>query len=105
DLGEAVSVEAVTAYCYEDLGAWIFFPKGLSLETSLDGSQFQRVSEQSFPIPEAERAPSQQAFRMRFGARQARYLRVRVQNVGEPPAWHPGAGGKAWVFVSELMVE
>jgi hypothetical protein len=35
----------------------------------------------------------------------ARYVRVRAKNVGVCPAWHPGAGGKAWIFVDEIIVE
>ena len=105
DLGAAGPVRAVTAYCYEDVGAWIFHPKGLVVETSADGQQFQRAGSQAFPVATGERAPGREAFRVSLGNANARYLRVRVQNVTEVPAWHPSAGGKAWVFVSELMVE
>jgi len=35
----------------------------------------------------------------------ARYVRVRAKNYGKCPDWHPGAGGKTWIFVDEIVVE
>jgi len=32
-----------------------------------------------------------------------RYLKIIAQNIGVCPEWHPGAGGKAWVFVDEIV--
>ena len=34
-----------------------------------------------------------------------RYVRVTARNVGVCPAWHPGAGGKAWMFSDEIVIE
>ena len=39
-----------------------------------------------------------------FGSRSARYVRLRATGVKTCPDWHPGAGGKAWIFVDELVV-
>ena len=36
---------------------------------------------------------------------QARYVRVVAKNIGTIPDWHPGAGGKAWIFADEIIVE
>ena len=35
----------------------------------------------------------------------ARYIKVKATNIGECPEWHKGAGGKAWLFVDEIIVE
>ena len=34
----------------------------------------------------------------------ARFVRVRAKNIGVCPAWHPGNGGAAWIFVDEIQV-
>ena len=34
-----------------------------------------------------------------------RYVRVQAENVGVCPEWHPGAGGKSWVFSDEMIIE
>ena len=33
-----------------------------------------------------------------------RYVRVHAYNLGKIPAWHPGAGYQAYIFVDELIV-
>ncbi|NOR11849.1 MAG: hypothetical protein GQ545_01195, partial [Candidatus Aminicenantes bacterium] len=35
----------------------------------------------------------------------ARYIRIKARNVGICPDWHPGAGGKAWLFCDEIIIE
>ena len=34
----------------------------------------------------------------------ARYVRVHAYNLGKIPAWHPGAGAEAFIFVDEVMI-
>ena len=33
-----------------------------------------------------------------------RYVRVHAYNLGKIPSWHPGAGGDAYIFVDEILV-
>ncbi|MCK7477155.1 MAG: hypothetical protein M0C28_06325 [Candidatus Moduliflexus flocculans] len=40
-----------------------------------------------------------------FEARPARFVRVLASSVGTVPDWHYGAGGKAWLFADEIIVE
>ena len=35
----------------------------------------------------------------------ARYVRVKAYNLGKIPAWHPGAGFDAFIFVDEIFIE
>ncbi|HOI86312.1 MAG TPA: hypothetical protein PLV51_00475 [Lentimicrobium sp.] len=35
----------------------------------------------------------------------ARYIKVRAKTFGTIPPWHLGAGGQAYIFVDEIMVE
>jgi uncharacterized Rossmann fold enzyme len=35
----------------------------------------------------------------------ARYVRVHAYNLGKIPSWHPGAGGNAYIFVDEIIIE
>ena len=34
----------------------------------------------------------------------ARFVRVLARNGGPLPAWHPGTGEKAWLFIDEIQV-
>ncbi|MCX6169376.1 MAG: hypothetical protein NTX65_08550 [Ignavibacteriales bacterium] len=44
-------------------------------------------------------------FSLSFDKTKIRYIKVIAKNVGRCPAWHPGAGGKSWIFVDEIIVE
>ncbi|MBT5057023.1 MAG: hypothetical protein HOM68_10835, partial [Gemmatimonadetes bacterium] len=35
----------------------------------------------------------------------ARYVKVLLRNRKACPPWHGGAGGKAWVFTDEIVIE
>jgi hypothetical protein len=32
-------------------------------------------------------------------------VRVKAKSIGVCPAWHKGAGNKAWLFVGEIVIE
>jgi hypothetical protein len=34
-----------------------------------------------------------------------RYLRITAENQKVCPPWHPSAGGKAWLFMDEIIVD
>ena len=40
-----------------------------------------------------------------IASQSARYIRIRAVNFGKIPAWHPGSGGDAWIFVDEIIVD
>lgn len=35
----------------------------------------------------------------------AHYVKAFAKNLGEIPAWHPGAGSPAFIFIDEITVE
>jgi hypothetical protein len=34
-----------------------------------------------------------------------RYIKIYAENIKTCPDWHPGAGGKAWIFIDEVVIE
>jgi hypothetical protein len=38
------------------------------------------------------------------GGSAARFVRLVAENYGPLPAWHPGRGQPAWIFVDEIVV-
>ena len=42
---------------------------------------------------------------LEFAPRPARYVRLQARGIGLCPAGHAGAGGKAWLFIDEIVVE
>ena len=58
----------------------------------------------SLPTVPADQA-SVKDIQARFSPVKARFIRIRAKTVGTCPSWHVGAGGKAWIFIDEVMAQ
>lgn len=104
DLREMQMIQGVGVNFLEVQGAWIFLPKEVDISLSQDGKTYTPVGRSQF---EVEQRGANQVESIYYGIKgtKGRYIRVRATNVGRLPAWHPGAGGKAWIFVDEVVVD
>lgn len=104
DLGITQTISRIGLNCFQDQSGWIFMPLKVVYEISLNGVDFEEVA-----VVENDIEPNLQgAFIKEFKAdvwRTARFVRVRAINIKTCPEWHPGAGGKAWLFADELIIE
>ena len=84
--------------------AWIFLPTEVHFQLSMDGVDFfsiKKFQEETIADP----AYTAKDFVSTFSERKARFIKVKAKNVGICPEWHPGSGGKTWVFLDEIIVE
>lgn len=44
-------------------------------------------------------------FSVNLHGNKARFIRIKAKNTGHCPEWHQGAGGKAWLFTDEIIIE
>ncbi len=106
DLGAIRPVRAVSARFLQDVRPWIVFPRAMTVEISLDGAAWTPVLRATHDRPVAMTAPEVMTLGGPLAAPvEARYVRIRGLNYGTLPAWHPGAGYDAYVFVDEITVE
>jgi hypothetical protein len=103
DLGSVVDFNYVGAEFLQDISSWIFYPEQVTVSVSADGAVFREVAAFN-PPASAEPVLIQETGKKIAGAR-ARYVRFYARNVGKCPPWHIGHGGKAWLFVDELIVD
>ncbi|UCF19157.1 MAG: sulfatase-like hydrolase/transferase [Gemmatimonadota bacterium] len=103
DLGKTMNVHRIGVDFLQAQVSWIFLPQWVEFAVSADGSDWETV----------HRAPIVLEMDPRTGTRRVaadvvtgpvRYLRIKARNLGRCPEWHPGAGGKAWLFVDEIVV-
>lgn len=110
DLGKPQMVSKLGAGFLQDAGSWIWMPRTVEIELSLDGQNFDHVLSIPNDVPDG-RNPGitigtiAKDFVKNITRREARYVRIRAVNFGKIPAWHPGSGGDAWIFVDEIIVE
>jgi hypothetical protein len=104
DLGAPRGVEQVHATFLRNIRSWIFLPVQVEIAVSLDGNTFTTVGTHvSSPAVEDEPAGIE-GVGFRFDPVRARFVRIRAMSQGTCPDWHSGAGGKAWLFVDEVVV-
>jgi len=105
DIGREMPVWRITASFLQSLSVWIFHPIEISFSISSDGKDYRMMGViDNFP----DRATINDGIRyfevLVFGA-SARYVKVRAKSMGLCPPWHHGAGGPAWLFADEVIVE
>ena len=72
---------------------------------SNDGEKFDLAARVENSFPDNEYGSFTQDYQVRLGGEPIRYIKVKAQNYGICPDWHLGAGGAAWLFVDELVIE
>ena len=93
--------------CHEP-NDWVVWPKSVWVSFSKDGKEF--TDWQPAELPVFDRPDKMQGFgrveaRARVNEKQAKFVRVKVENQGVLPQWHPYAGQKAWIMVDEVAIE
>jgi sialate O-acetylesterase len=105
DLGEVKSIQKISTSFFHSNGSWIFFPKKVEYETSLDGQNYTTIASIKNEKPDKRIGNRVKDFSEDFSDIKARFIGVKATNVGICPDWHPFAGSKAWLFVDEIIVE
>jgi len=104
EVGAPATVGRVSVDVLQQQSAWIFLPLWVEIATSVDGKTWDvrpRVPLEPNPDPEVR----VRMVEAEVGGGPVRFVRVVARNVGRVPDWHPAAGGGAWLFVDEIVVE
>lgn len=105
DLGLVRQVSRVGAGFLQDSRSWIWMPREVTFELSEDGKGFEQVAFVANDVSDRSEEVLMKDFASAITLRRARYVRVRAKTYGTIPAWHAGAGGSAWIFIDEIIVE
>ena len=101
-------VHTVGVDCLENMRSWIFFPKRVVVETSLDGKNWKPYGEvkntQYAPEHKRQEESVQHTFAVK-GSAHAKFVRVHAENFGPLPNWHVSAGQQSWIFVDEIIIK
>lgn len=103
DLAKEKHIKLVKVGFLHQSGSWIFYPENISFYSSKDGKNFKKVKEINNPITKSTEDGITD-FTAELN-QNARHLKIKAKNMGVCPLWHAGSGGKAWLFVDEIIVE
>ncbi len=105
DLKEYTNVTSISAGFLQSIGSWIFLPSYVEYSFSKDGEDFTKPIKvenkiaQDYPVDIINR------FEYKPNIKEIRYVRVFAKNLEACPTWHSGAGGKAWIFIDEIVIK
>ena len=111
DLGKVQNISRLGAGFLQDVGAWIWMPRRVDFEVSIDGRDFAPAVSISNDVPDGSNpglgigGAITKDFVRTIEHQQARYIRIRAQNFGKIPSWHAGSGGDPWIFVDEITID
>lgn len=103
DLGSAKSIHEIEVGFLQDIKSWIWMPKSVEIEGSMDGKSWTSLSKGDLGIPDDRYGAFLGKFQWK-GEAQTRYVRVRAKQYGVCPPWHLGAGGATWIFIDEIAI-
>ncbi len=114
DIGKRKEVHKILIGCLNDPRSWIFLPVAVEIAGSRDGKKFTPLA--TLEGRELEKALGNENtedfgrsgvydLNVPISSDTIRYIKLTVKNIGKCPEGHPGAGGKAWLFVDEMIIE
>ena len=80
-------------------------PASVEFAVSEDGDNFMVATTLENDISLKQEGTFLKEFAVALDNAQARYVRVKAKNIGICPPWHAVAGGKAWLFCDEIVIQ
>ena len=105
DLGTERSINKISAGFLQDQGSWIFMPVKVIFSLSVDGKTYNEIGSVTNDVPDNNPDARIKEFTLFLKDQRARFIKVVGKNRGTCPAWHPGAGQKAWIFTDEITID
>jgi predicted alpha-1,2-mannosidase len=107
EFAESRTIEEVGVSFIRDQKAWIFSPSKITIEASLNGTDFFVLAQKDLPkAAPTDRNPFKDEVLIELESdKKLKYkmLRYTVSNPGLLPSWHLGAGNPTWLFIDELL--
>ena len=105
DLGKPFSLKRISTNFLSNQGSWIFLPAEIKFAVSEEGQNFQLLGD--IEIPRSEKYEPVHTINVGRDVEigNVRFIKVVAKNIGHLPDWHRSAGGRAWIFVDEIVLE
>jgi mono/diheme cytochrome c family protein len=105
DLGVSKPLKKVRVHTFEGLGPWVYAPVAIVVWTSEDKKTWKQCFKKSYPVTKDWAMRVFWVNESMPENTQGRYVKIKLQNVGKNPSWHPNKGKPCWVFADEIVLE
>ena len=98
-------VDSVTIECLSDKGNYIFAPVSMKVSASEDGEHYTELGHLEFAAEGPDDTDGIKSYTLTLDEPcKVKWLKIEAATIDALPAWHPGAGAKAFLFVDEVIV-
>ena len=104
DLEKVMPLNEISFEFLQNISSWIFFPKEVSFTFSNDGVYYTDPFIVRNDVSDKTENPLKKKFSFFPANKSARFIHIKAINIGPIPVWHPGAGGEAWLFADEIII-
>ncbi len=105
DLGAVKAITGIEAEFLKNHIDDIFLPASVTIEVSEDGEHYEQAYNDRMEQAEKGKPVLKKRFGQTFKGLDARYIRVKAENIGQCPPWHKSAGKPAWMLIDEIIVK
>jgi hypothetical protein len=99
DFEKPKKVNKVVLSTMADHGAWIFLPKQIEVKSQ------SGIFKGDFGVPESAATPKLEYLVVKLDQTETTSLHIVIKNLDTLPEWHPGVGGKPWLFIDEIVIK
>ncbi len=105
DLGKQIPVEKISIGFLKNVYESIFVPDSVNFYISDDGNKFNAIGSAKYKISPFEQAVYVKDYVLDSIGQSARYIKIEGKNMGICPHPHFNSGGKAWLYLDEIIIE
>ena len=98
-------VKNISVNFLQDAKSWVWVPHSVEFFGSPDGVNYKHLKSVKKKTGEHNYEKIIETFSTTIENNQFQFIRITTQSFIECPQWHLGAGGKAWIFADEIIVE
>ncbi len=99
-----VSIESITLSSLVDVNSYIMPPAMIEVWGGNDPKSLKLLSKKVPDQPVKVQPAALRGYECKFAPASVRFIKLVASPVFKLPAWHPGKGDKAWLFIDEIMV-
>jgi len=104
-LREVETLSSVSIGTLLDAASYIFLPRGIRIEVSLDGQNFTEVANIHYAEMQGPGPKQLKNLLFPFDDVKAKYLRIEILSQLKNPLWHPAPSAPSWLFIDEIALD
>ena len=104
DLGQLQQINSISMAFLQVTNHVVFYPTTVTYYGSMDNRNYSKLGDvrNANPLTKKSKVNDIQYFDVNKVNQQLRYIKIKAENMGQPPYWHHAAGTPSWIFADEI---